>query len=271
MKNFIRAYMALILLAGCLLLVHCGKSKSTRSDDQVDNTNFVASESFRFAVDAENKAGLRVDGISGNVEVLGLAEADSVIITGERRVGSESLEDAQNHLTELQVEVSDLTSGVQVKTIQPDEAHGRSYVVDYSITLPKTMDVVVNNVNGGVSINSIEGEIAVQNVNGSVMLDQIRGIAYVNVVNGQIQGHVALLSSGTSIEMITVNGSIGLDIPQSASAQFSASVVNGTIGVSGLALTDLVSTPYSLTGTLGDGQGRILLSTVNGSISVVGF
>ncbi len=271
MRNSILVRITLILLAGCLLWIHCGKSKSTRSDDQVDNTNFVASESFRFAVDAENKAGLRVDGISGNVEVIGLAEADSVIITGERRVGSESLEDAQNHLTELQVEVSDLTSGVQVKTIQPDEAHGRSYVVDYSITLPKRMTPTVYNVNGGVSIDSVEGKIAVQNVNGSVMLDQIRGIAYVNVVNGQIQGHVALLSSGTSIEMITVNGGIDLEIPENASGQFSASVVNGIIGVSGLVLTDLVSTPYSLTGTLGDGQGRILLSTVNGSISVVGF
>jgi hypothetical protein len=271
MRNLMRAGIALILLAGCLLWIHCGKSKSTRSDDQVSNTDFVASESFSFGVDAQNRSYLRLEGISGNVEVTGLAGSDSVIITGERRVGSESMEDAQNHLAELQVEVLDVTSEVQVKTIQPDETHGRSYVVDYTITLPKTMGVIVYNVNGAVSIDSIEGKIAVQNVNGSVMLDQILAIAYVNVVNGQIQGRVTLLSSGTSIEMITVNGGIDLEIPENASGQFSASVVNGIIGVSGLVLTDLVSTPYSLTGTLGDGQGRILLSTVNGSISVVGF
>jgi len=91
----------------------------------------------------------------------------------------------------------------------------------------------------------------------------------VQLVNGQIQAKVTLPTDGV-IAMSTVNGGINLNIPQSTSAEFSASVVNGTISTD-LILINLVSTPTSLTGTLGTGEGTIALSTVNGSISVWGF
>lgn len=270
MKNTFHRYLSLILLGSCILWIHCSKNKSTRSDDQVSNTDFVASESFYFAVDAEDHERLSLQGINGNVTITALSGVDSVIITGEKRVGSESMQDAEDHLTELQVEVSDLSSEVRVKTIQPDETHGRSYVVDYDITLPQTLDVVVSNVNGAVTVEFVNGSVSVQNVNGQVVLNEIFGSVSVSLVNGLIDAEITLPTGGI-IGMSTVNGGIGLDIPQSTSADFSASVVNGTIGISNLALTDLVSTPYSLTGTLGDGEGTIGLSTVNGSIYVSGF
>jgi hypothetical protein len=259
-----------ILLASYMLCIYCSRNKSTRPDDDVSNRDFVARESFYFAVDAEDHGRLRLQGINGNVAITALSGADSVIITGERRVGSESMQDAEDHLTELQVEVSDLFSEVQIKTIQPDETHGRSYVVDYDITLPQNMDVVVSNVNGIVMVEFVNGSVSVQNVNGQVVLNDIFGSVSVSLVNGLIEAEVTLPTAGT-IGMSTVNGGIALDIPQSTSADFSAGVVNGTIVISGLVLTDLVSTPYSLTGTLGDGKGTIGLSTVNGSIIVSGF
>ncbi len=258
------------MLASCILLVHCGKEKSTRSDNNVIDTDFVARESFHFAVEAEGHTQLRLQGINGNITITALSGVDSVIVAGERRVGSESMQDAEDHLQNLQVNVSDLYGEVYVNTIQPDETEGRSYAVDYNITLPQTLDVVISNVNGAVTIDSVNGSVSVQNVNGQVVLNDVFGSVSVSLVNGQIEADVTLPTGGT-IGMATVNGGIGLDIPQSTSADFSASVVNGTISISGLVLTDLVSTPYSLTGTLGDGEGTIGLSTTNGSISVSGF
>jgi len=108
------------------------------------------------------------------------------------------------------------------------------------------------------------------NVNGQVNLDEIIGSASVSLVNGQIVAEVTPPKGGI-ISMSVVNGGIDLDIPQYTSAQFSASVVNGTISMYDLVLIGLVSTPTSLTGTLGTGEGTIALSTVNGSISVSGF
>ena len=71
--------------------------------------------------------------------------------------------------------------------------------------------------------------------------------------------------------MSKVNGSIQLSIPQNTSAEFSATVTIGDISVSNLVLQNQESTPNSLRGTLGAGQGTISLSTVNGNIRVTGF
>ena len=54
------------------------------------------------------------------------------------------------------------------------------------------------------------------------------------------------------------------------SADFEASVVNGLISVSALDMTDQVSSLRSMTGRLGDGEGTIDLSIVNGDITVTG-
>ena len=85
-----------------------------------------------------------------------------------------------------------------------------------------------------------------------------------------IEAEVTLPEDGT-INLNLVTGNIELDIPQSTSAEFSASVVTGTISLSDLVLQNQASTPGSLTGTLGSGEGTISLNVVTGSISVQGF
>lgn len=68
-----------------------------------------------------------------------------------------------------------------------------------------------------------------------------------------------------------MNGNLVLDIPESTSAQFAAQVVHGSIGTSNLVLHDVETSPTTLTGTLGAGQGSIDLRTVNGGITAPGF
>ncbi len=270
MRGNVSRFILLATLTVCVFCVRCGKDKSVGPGDDVRNTDFVATESFYFKLNSDDHLRLRLEGINGNVSIIGLSQSDSVVVAGEKRVGSESLQDAEAHLQELGVSVQDLTSEVFVKTTQPDETQGRSYVVNYAVVLPKEFEVLVTNVNGAVIIDSINNSISVQNVNGQVTLDEVFGSVFVSLVNGQIQAEVTLPTDGT-IDMATVNGGIDLDIPQSTSAEFSATVVNGMISMFDLVLQNLVSTPNSLTGTLGDGQGAISLSTVNGTISVHGF
>jgi DUF4097 and DUF4098 domain-containing protein YvlB len=270
MKNILVKSLPLAMLAVCFCFLGCGSDKSSGPDGNVGNTDFVAKASFSYGVEVTDHTRLRLEGINGNVDITALTEADSVIITGERRVGSESMQDAEAHLQELEVSVREVAGEVYVKTNQPDQTHGRSYVVDYNITLPKELEVVVINVNGAVDIDSVNGFVSVVNVNGQVDLDEIFGNVSVSLVNGQISAEVTPPLGGI-ISMATVNGGINLDIPQYTSAQFSVTVVNGTISISNLVLTGIVSTPTSLTGTLGTGEGTIALSTVNGSISVRGF
>jgi hypothetical protein len=260
----------LVALAACFLWISCGSDKTVDSDGGVDNTDFVAKESFSFKVDVAAHSRLRLEAITGSITITGEPESDSVLITGERRVGSESMQDAEAHLPLLQVTVQEIGNEIYVKTTQPEQTQGRNYVVDYTITLPEDLEVLVNHVTGSVGVYSVNNGVSVSHVTGQVLLDEISSSALVNLVTGEIEAEVTLPEDGT-INFNLVTGNVELNIPQSTSAEFSAKVVTGTISLSDLVLQNQVSTPGSLSGTLGGGQGTISLNVVTGSISVQGF
>ena len=242
---------------------------TTGSGRNVNNTDFVASESFEYAVEVIDHTRFSLGGINGTVNITGVPGADSVIIAGEKSVGSESMEDAETYLQFLEVIVEDNISGVAVRTEQPDNTYGRSYTVDYNITIPDDFVVVATAINGLIFISTINNNITVQHVNGQISIDEIFGSANVTVVNGQITGDIALPPNGM-IDMVTVNGDINLGIPHNTSAEFYAAVVNGYINISNLVIYDQVSTNTSVSGTLGNGQGTISLLVTNGGINVAG-
>jgi hypothetical protein len=259
-----------LLLAACVSWMSCGDDNPVDSDGNVDNRDFVAEESFYFRVDVVDQTRFRLVGISGSISVTGVAGSDSVIIAGKRRVESESVEDAEEHLELLEVDVQDLASEVVVMTIQPAQTYGRGYEIDYEICVPEDIEVRVVNVNGGVTIDSIKSDITVGNVNGDVIQNGISGSVSVDLVNGSIESEVSLPIDGT-IDLEVVNGSIDLEIPQNTSADFSATITNGRIDIVNLTLKDMQTTAVSVTGMLGDGRGTISLSVLNGYMKVEGF
>jgi DUF4097 and DUF4098 domain-containing protein YvlB len=126
--------------------------------------------------------------------------------------------------------------------------------------------------NGNVQLREFSGNVAVRLTNGNVMLTNFIGsmFTFVAVVNGNIDAGLTLPRQAVC-ELSTLNGTVGLRIPQNTSAQFSAEVTNGTINTTGLVILDSSITPKSVRGRLANGDGRITLKTVNGSIGVTGF
>ena len=205
-----------------------------------------------------------------------------------RRVDSESTEDATAHLERLSVHVREDSDEIVVETEQPKDAHGRNYIVNYHIYVPHTWRILVEHVNGKITLSSMDNQVDIKLINGEVSMDS--GHAHVDVelvngsmrlwdisgnvegtlVNGNIDSKVSLAASGTC-KLKTVNGKITLSIPQSTSAAFSARVTHGTIVLSDLSLQDQHVSPTTVTGKLGAGDGRIDLEAVNGNIVVDGF
>jgi DUF4097 and DUF4098 domain-containing protein YvlB len=254
----------------CLLAITACDIRVNDTNDNVANTNFFAAEPFSFEIAVKNQTRLNLTAINGPIDVIGVAGATTAKIFGERRVESESEADAKAHLKELEVRVSDRQNEIAVNTIQPDNAHGRNYKVTYHIRIPSAWKFAVDHVNGIVLIDSLRNDVSLKVVNGSVQLREITGSVDAELVNGQLTGKLWLPVQGTC-KMATVNGQILLTIPKTTTAEFSAAVTNGDISLSNLLLNNSVSTPKSLRGKLGDGQGTISLSTVNGNISVSGF
>ena len=174
-------------------------------------------------------------------------------VTGTMRVESETAADARAHLEFLDVLVNETSSEIVVSTEQPQHNRGRNYVVHYTIVIPEDLELEINNVNGGVTIREIDGSVSVANVNGQVRLDDVEGDASVVVVNGQIDAEARTVAG--TLDLATTNGAIELDVRTNVSATFDAAVVNGTITVSNLTLSNPVQTTNSLRGTFGGGQG----------------
>ena len=278
----------ILLISFCLPFTYggCSGGGGSGNNDQV----FI-NEPFFSEVSVQDHDLLRIEAINGSIEINGNPAANSVIIEGEKRVGADSLADAVEHLAELEVRVTDLGTEVLVETIQPRLSGGRNYEVDYRITVPENFEVLANQVNGSVFVDTLDSPVFVNNVNGDVDLVEILGSTRVNVVNGRIisevtlplngsiglktvngsiNSEVRLLSDGT-VDITVLQGSVNLDIPQDTSATFAAGVTNGNINLSKLVLQDEVRTSRTLTGTLGDGKGDIQVETENGNITVTGF
>jgi hypothetical protein len=232
-----------------ILLPACDSSES---NGNVDNTDFEASETFSYPFSAERFNSVRVAGINGYVWVTGEPDGTSISISGERRIGSESVEDAREHLAELEVLIDDSGDALTIETEQPEETRGRNYVVDYEITVPSSMAVRVINVNGEVELGLLEATLSAE------------------VVNGDIECIGTSIPQG-DITFSTTNGDIELGIPAASSAVFTATVENGTISVSNLDFADEQRSPTRVYGVLGAGDVTIELTTVNGSIYVGGI
>ena len=248
MKLNLNRCLQLAFLASSIVLSSCDHSPT--SPDYGGRS--VAREAFSFDIPASGHASLRLEGVSGLVTIVGSSQAGSVLITGERRVESNLPGDAELRLQDIEVQVDDLGSEIFVKTHQPSDNQGRNYVVDYEVTLPMDFELHITNISGNVDVRDTHGN------------------AFVNVISGRIEARAEIPLHGT-IDMTSTSGGVDLRIPRSTSAEFSAGVVSGTINVSDLSLRNEYHTPNSLRGTLGDGQGRISLNVISGTVRVEGY
>jgi hypothetical protein len=236
----------------------------------INDAKFFAYETFTEKVTVTGHINFNLDGVNGAVVINGQPGGSAVTVTAEARVGSDSFEDAQAGLDQLEISVTDNDSTIFVQTVQPVLIEGRQYVVDYTITVPSDLTVSLNTVNGHVTVNDMDNSVFVMVENGNVDFADIFGDVAVSVQNGSILGAVTLPMDGEAV-VSTVNGDIDLDIPTTTSAELFGLVSNGTVSWVNLELMDVTQTGNSLHGTLGDGTGLIDLTTVNGNIVVTGF
>jgi hypothetical protein len=244
-----RTLPAIILTLSSFVLGACGDDGGSKKSTMV-----FASDPFSEEVLVGSHTQLTVLGVNGTIEVHGDATATSVSISGTMKVGSDSLDDAQQHLSDMDVVVTEAGTEVLVETDQPDgpQTGGRDYIVEYTITLPDTMKIVVVQVNGEVLIDAMNADIDATQVNGPIGADVV-------------------LPPGGQIDLGTANGDISLTIPKDTSAELSCLSATGTVSDSNLDILNPVRTDHSLSGTLGGGDGTIELSNANGDITVKGI
>lgn len=257
------------LLIGCSGDVASPEFYLSGAGFKVRNPDFTAEKLVEAEFLAESINSVNIAAINGEIVVTGQRSTGVVVVTAHLIVGSDSQADADNHIDDIKIRVTDSTEEILIQTVQPHTTDGRTYDVKYDIIIPSDLEVMLTQVNGTIEIIDIENRVDISNTNGDVLLSNILGGIVTDVVNGSIAASVILPDHAT-IELVVDNGSIDLHIPRLTSAAVDATMVNGAIHISGLQFDNLEQTILSLTGTLGDGEGMIELWAGNGNISVFG-
>jgi hypothetical protein len=252
-----------------LLLTGCISGVVDLDDDCNHSGDAEVAMAFSTTLPLTSQTAIRIFGANGEVRVWGDPDVQEVTVEGIRRVRSDTRADAEAHLPDLKVTAEADSQEFEVRTIQPQNTHGRSYIVDYEITVPDCLLTSVTHGNGFVRIDGIVADVAVTSGNGEVELVGVVGSHWVSLGNGEVSAWAHLPAGGQIVHAVG-NGTIFLSVQPQVSASFDARVGNGTIAVTGLDLKQVVTATRQLQGVLGSGDGLIDLSAGNGQIRVQG-
>jgi hypothetical protein len=138
---------------------------------------------------------------------------------------------------------------------------------NFTVEVPRGVVVQVSSGNGDVAVSGATANVHASSGNGDVRVGA--GAVDVNASSGNGRVEVAIASGATGdMEFSSGNGSIVLTLPSNFGAQLEASTGNGgfesdfPVRMSGRISSHRVS------GTIGQGGGRLRLSTGNGTITL---
>jgi hypothetical protein len=245
------------------------KSSSFCTDQNWSSDN---KESFRDMREMTIPAGGTLDvdsGRNGGVSVRGENRSDILVRACVQAWGS-TLDAAKAAVASVKISTS---GGVRAEG--PDESN---YSVSFQILVPRSTDLNLKAHNGGLSINSVNGNIKFETVNGGVNLADLSGDVHGRTTNGGV--NVALAGrgwEGAGMDVQTSNGGVRLEVPENYAANFEAGTVNGGFSSD---IPALNVTTEDVKGNWGNrakqiktaingGGAPIRVSTTNGGIKIM--
>ena len=234
----------------------------------------LADDTPAFEWQAEMTPGqtLTVRAIAGNI-VVNLASGTQARVT--------AVKTGSGDLSLLQIHEVDSYHGPMICVVYPYyqdtcnsgsiTLHSNDLQVQFTISLPAGVLLDASDVNGDIRVNGVTAPLTLSTVNGRLDLAGI-GAVRGSTVNGSITAAYDAFDWTGKANLSTVNGSIDVTLPATASAAIHASTVSGSVSsdfplqVQGLGL--FCSPGGVLKGTLGSGGRDLNLSTVNGSVHI---
>jgi len=178
-------------------------------------------------------------------------------------------QDLQKAMNELRVEMQPRNGGLVVTTHYPNEGHGSSFFdwlfgddieaqVTYELTVPRTMNVTVDNTNGGIYVAEVAGKHELDTTNGRIEVTRCAGSVDAATTNGSIRAELVRVARNQPMHFETTNGRIEVSVPQDFAADIDASTTNGSIK-SDLPIATRTLDDNSLRGTINGGGTSIRL------------
>ena len=208
---------------------------------------------------------LSVSNINGDITVRGVP-GSKVVIQAIKKA------DNQEYLDGIKIRVSATSNRVSIKTEHPKSTNrwfgGDSGSVTYEITVPSDIHLdSIDTVNGDIEVSGVLGDVKADTTNGDINLSGLAASLEVDTVNGGIDASFDALRGGQKVLAETVNGRVQLRLPADCSAEIDAGTVNGGIDADDFGLeVEKAFLGRDLEGSVGGGEARVKVRTVNGSI-----
>lgn len=227
-------------------------------------------ETEEMSFDVNSGARISLENINGDIRISG-GPGETVKVVARKKAGE------QEYLDDLKILVEADNDYVRIETRHPKSegswfkwGKDSSGSVSYELTVPSDVNLdVIETVNGDVEIDSVSGKVKSSTVNGSLNVSGLESDVDLETVNGSIEADFEALGDGQRVNAEAVNGKIVINLPPNASARINAETVNGSIVADDFGLEpEKGFVGRDLSGEIGEGDARITLDTVNGSIKV---
>ncbi len=229
-SNKIRFCFYSLLLAAFVL---CGEDASGQNKDKYKNKNYNSEFCSNNWSNGDKVSGseLRETTISaGDLTVDGKRNG-GISVKGENRSDILVRACVQTWGT-TEDEAKSLAKNIRIETVGTVHAVGTTeetnWSVSYQILVPRNTDLKLTTLNGGISIENVEGRLEFDAKNGGIHLSNLAGDVKGRTTNGGL--HIELAGNtwkGNGLDVETTNGGVHLTMAENYAARFETRTVNG--------------------------------------------
>jgi DUF4097 and DUF4098 domain-containing protein YvlB len=214
-----------------------------------------------------SRQALTVDpGQNGAVAIFGW-DRDSIAVTAKIEIEDHSGEAAADLAKQIRIDAS----GSAIRASGPGAlSRSRHWSVSFDVYVPRHTDLTLSTENGPLSIEDVIGAMDLSTENGPLVLRGVGGAVKARVMNGPLEVRLTGTTwEGSGLDAETVNGPVGLEIPEGYSARLETGAVNGPMTV-GFPMTVTVQGPvtHHLETVLGKGGALVHVTTTNGPLVI---
>lgn len=246
----------LISFSGCQYL----KKKITKTEKET------------ITLSALNKTALSITNVSGKINVYKTNDTNNIIINAVK-TGKVNVRDKDKPLENIRMEIDSSSDVIKVSTYTQSEkeffsfSKEKSLRIDYDIYVGSNLEILIENTNGDIVLNSLTNPTTIAVVNGDTKLSNFSGQLKFESVNGKLKGNI---DSTSGIVVDIVNGSVNLVLGEKVKGEIRANTTNGKIKYYDLNLKNISKEENSLTAILDTNSAIIQIDVLNGKITLSG-
>ena len=267
-----------------------------------------SSETMTFDV-RENRPRVLVRLDEGSIEVVS-TKSPGIELELVKRARAFNRNGARSLLSVIRTEASLEGDTLTIRTsrrLRPEISFGFGLRTDITLRVPRNVDLDLRTLDGGIDLRGVAGSITAESGDGRIRLREVEGTVTLRASDGpilgsnlegdfdvltddgriELDGDFGVLKAVTSDGNIRVgarattasfadwtirssDGSIELTLPASLSARIAATVGDGDLLENALERFEGRQGPRSIEGTLGRGGPLILVTAMDGSITLEG-